>query len=108
MIDYHTFCEIHRLRDQEHLSLAQIATRLQLAYQTVQKWAQRATFQKAKVLKRPSKLDPFKTPSSRSSSARYDPSAARPSCDWSSAPANAPRSTGAALAPSPSARPVGA
>lgn len=60
MIDYHTFCEIHRLRDQEHLTLAQISTRLQLACPTVQKWAQRATFQKARTPKRPSKLDPFK------------------------------------------------
>jgi transposase len=60
MIDYHTFCEIHRLRDQEHLTLAQIAARLQLAYPTVQKWAQRPTFQKAKIPPRPSKLDAFK------------------------------------------------
>jgi transposase len=60
MIDYHTFGEIHRLWDQEHLTLPQIATRLQLAYPTVQKWARRATFQKAKIPKRPSKLDAFK------------------------------------------------
>ena len=60
MIDYHTFCEIHRLRDQEHLSLAQIAARLQVAYRTVQKWARRATFAKARIPKRPSQLDPFK------------------------------------------------
>jgi len=39
MIDYHTFCEIHRLGEQEHLSLSQVATRLHLAYQTVEKWA---------------------------------------------------------------------
>ena len=60
MIDYHTFCEIHRLRDQEHLRIAQIAARLHLAYRTVQKWAGRSTFQKARIPKRPSKLDGFK------------------------------------------------
>ena len=46
MIDYHTFCEIHRLLEQEHLSLAQIAAKLHLAYQTVEKWANRPTYQK--------------------------------------------------------------
>ena len=60
MIDYHTFCEIHRLREQEHLSVAQIAARLHLAYRTVEKWAGRSTFAKARIPKRPSKLDAFK------------------------------------------------
>ncbi len=60
MIDYPTFCEIHRLQDQEHLNLNQIALRLHLAYQTVEKWAARATYQKAQLPPRPSKLDPFK------------------------------------------------
>ena len=60
MIDYHAFCEIHRLVEQEHLSLGQIACRLHLAYQTVEKWADRSTFQKAQMPKRPSKLDTFK------------------------------------------------
>ncbi|HRZ58072.1 MAG TPA: IS21 family transposase [Candidatus Paceibacterota bacterium] len=60
MIDYHTFCEVHRLVEQEHLSLGQIACRLHLAYQTVEKWAGRSTFQKAQMPKRPSKLDTFK------------------------------------------------
>ena len=60
MIDYHTFCEIHRLGEQEHLNLSQVATRLHLAYQTVEKWAHRPTYQKAQTPRRPSKLDPFK------------------------------------------------
>jgi transposase len=60
MIDYSTFCEIHRLLEQEHLTVGQVAERLQLAYQTVDKWAHRPTFQKAQIPKRPSKLDPFK------------------------------------------------
>ena len=60
MIDYHTFCEIHRLQDQEHLNLNQIAAQLHLAYQTVEKWAARPTYQKAKLPPRPSKLDAFK------------------------------------------------
>jgi transposase len=60
MIDYHTFCEIHRLLEQEHLTVAQVATRLGLSHPTVEKWARRPTYQKANVPKRPSKLDNFK------------------------------------------------
>jgi len=60
MIDYSTYCEIHRLRDHEHLTLFQIAVQLQLTYPTVQKWAQRPTYKRAPIAKRSSKLDPFK------------------------------------------------
>ena len=60
MIDYATYCEIQRLRDQEHLTLGQIAAHLGLAYPTVQKWAARPTYQRARLAKRSSKLDAFK------------------------------------------------
>ncbi len=62
MIDDHTFCEIHRLQDQEHLNVNQIAVQLQLAYQTVEKWAAPTPYQKAQQPPRPSKLDAFKGP----------------------------------------------
>jgi transposase len=60
MIDYSSYCDIHRLREQEHLTLRQIALALHLTYPTVQKWAARPAYQKAKIPKRPSKLDAFK------------------------------------------------
>lgn len=60
MIDYSNYCEIHRLRDQEHLTLRQIADQLQLTYPTVQKWAGRPKYKQADIPKRPSKLDVFK------------------------------------------------
>ena len=60
MIDYSTYCEIHRLRDQEHLTLRQIADQLRLTYPTVQKWARRPKYKRADISKRPGKLDVFK------------------------------------------------
>jgi len=60
MIDYPTYCEIHRLRDTDHLNLRQIAAHLDLTYPTVQKWAARPTYQRAAIPERASKLDPFK------------------------------------------------
>jgi transposase len=60
MIDYSTYCEIHRLRDQEHLTLRQIAERLRLTFPTVQKWAQRSSYKRARIPQRRSKLDVFK------------------------------------------------
>ena len=38
MIDYHAFQQIHHLRDQDKLTLAQIARTLGLHWQTVSKW----------------------------------------------------------------------
>jgi transposase len=60
MIDYSTFHEIRRLRDQEHLSAAQIAAVLNLDERTVSKWLGVATYQPRKTGPRKSKLDPFK------------------------------------------------
>ena len=60
MIDYQTFQQIRQMRDQEHLSAAQIAEALHLDERTVSKWIERPTYQLRARAKRPSKLDPFK------------------------------------------------
>ena len=63
MIDYHAFQQIHHLRDQDKLTLAQIARALGLHWQTVSKWAQRPRYERRAAppqTRRPSKLDPFK------------------------------------------------
>ena len=60
MIEYQTYCQIRQLFTEKKLSLRQIARELKLNWKTVQKWAQRESFQKAAAPKRPSKLDPFK------------------------------------------------
>jgi transposase len=61
MIDYPTFHEIRRLRDQEHLSAAQIAAALNLDERTVSKWLDVEKYQPRKTGPRRSKLDPFKS-----------------------------------------------
>lgn len=38
MIDYQTFCQIRHLRDEAHLTIAQIARQLNLHRQTVSQW----------------------------------------------------------------------
>jgi transposase len=60
MIDYQTYCQIRHLYTEQHLGLRQIARQLQLGPNTVRKWAQRLTYQRASLPKRPSKLDPYK------------------------------------------------
>jgi len=60
MIDYPTYCEVQRLYRQEGLSVGQIADKLNLCYQTVDKWAKRASYQKAQSPPRSSKLDAYK------------------------------------------------
>jgi transposase len=60
MIDYETFHRIRHLRDQEHLSLVQIAAALALDERTVGKWMDRKTYQRRAYAKRASKLDPYK------------------------------------------------
>lgn len=59
MIEYHTYCEIHRLH-KEGLSARQIARQLKLGRRTVRQWLQRAQFTQRIVITRPSKLDPWK------------------------------------------------
>jgi transposase len=63
MIDYHAFQQIHHLRDQDKLTLAQIARTLGLHWQTVSKWTQRPRYERRAAppqTRRPSKLDPYK------------------------------------------------
>jgi transposase len=60
MIDYQTFQQIRQLRDQEHLSGAQIAQALHLDERTVDKWIECPTYQPRARAKRASKLDPYK------------------------------------------------
>jgi transposase len=61
MIDYQTFHQIRHLRDEEHLSAAQIAAALQLDERTVSKWIDVEKYQPRKTGKRKSKLDEFKS-----------------------------------------------
>ena len=63
MIDFHTFQQIRQLHDQEGLHGEQIAQRLNLHRQTVNKWIKRLRYEKrssSSQTKRPSKLDAFK------------------------------------------------
>ena len=60
MISYECFCQIRQLADQQHLTAAQIADRLELDAKTVAKWMARDHYQPRRKAKRPSKLDPFK------------------------------------------------
>ena len=63
MIDFHSFQQIRQLHDQEGLNGEQIAQRLGLHRQTVNKWIQRQRYEKrasSSQTKRPSKLDAFK------------------------------------------------
>ena len=41
MIDYHTFQRIKQLQHEENLSVAQIARKLNLDYETAAKWAKK-------------------------------------------------------------------
>ena len=60
MIDYQTFHQIRQLCDQEHLTVAQIASALKLDERTVGKWIECQTYQPRGPAKRASKLDPHK------------------------------------------------
>ncbi len=63
MIDYQTFCQIRQLRDEQHLTLTQIAAQLGLHRQTVSQWERRPRYecrQSTPARRRPSKLDAFK------------------------------------------------
>lgn len=64
MIDYHTFCELHRLCEADGLSLAQTARILNLDERTVAKWTSTETYQPRATVVRPSKLDPYRATSS--------------------------------------------
>jgi len=60
VIDYHTFCELHRLCDADGLSVAQIARILNLDERTVAKWTSSESYQPRVTVARPSKLDPYR------------------------------------------------
>src|SRR5450759_2179633 len=60
MIDYPTYCQIRHLFLEKTLGLRQIARQLKLGLNTVRKWAQRQSYQRAPIPKRASKLNPFK------------------------------------------------
>jgi transposase len=59
MIDYSTYCEIHRLH-KEGLSARQIAGQLKLGRRTVRQWLKRKQFAQRAPGPRASKLDPWK------------------------------------------------
>ena len=60
MIDYHRFCQIKDLHDQQGLNATQIAGVLALDPRTVAYWLRQERFRPRKSAPRTSKLDPFK------------------------------------------------
>jgi transposase len=60
MINYAIFCQLRELADQKHLTVAQIATALNLDLKTVAKWVKRPQYRRRSSAKRVSKLDDFK------------------------------------------------
>jgi transposase len=60
MIDYHRFCQIKDLHDQQGLNAAQIAGVLSLDPRTVAYWLRQERFHPRKSAPRTSTLDPFK------------------------------------------------
>ncbi len=60
MIDYHEFCQIKDLHDNQGLTATQIAATLSLDPRTVTYWLGQERFRPRKKAPQPSKLDPFK------------------------------------------------
>ena len=63
MIDDQTFCQIRHLRDEQHLTITQIAAQLGLHWQTVSQWEKRPRYEHRQSVpeqRRRSKLDAFK------------------------------------------------
>jgi transposase len=60
MINYHDFCQIKHLHDQQGLNASQIANELSLDPRTVSSWLDQEHFRPRKPSTRTSKLDPFK------------------------------------------------
>jgi len=60
MIDYHGFCQIKDLHDNQGLNAVQIAATLSLDPRTVAYWLRQERFRPRKAAPRTSKLDPFK------------------------------------------------
>ena len=59
MIDYHCFCQIKHLHEQQGLNVTQIAKELSLDRRTVSYWLAQDHFRSRKPANRSSKLDPF-------------------------------------------------
>ena len=60
MIDFHTWCRIHTLAEQERLGVAQIATELGLDSKTVRRWLSAERYGPRRSRPRASRLDPYK------------------------------------------------
>jgi hypothetical protein len=62
MIDYQLYCQIRQMRDQEKMSVGQIARALGIERKTVRKWMGRTKFERRQSAEKPrgSKLDAFK------------------------------------------------
>ena len=62
MIDYQTFCQIRQMRDQDKLSVGQIARAHSIERATVRKWIGRLRYERRKSAAKPrgSKLDTYK------------------------------------------------
>jgi transposase/DUF971 family protein len=62
MIDYQLYCQIRQMRDQEKMSVGQIARALGIERKTVRKWMGRPKFERRQPAEKPrgSKLDAFK------------------------------------------------
>jgi transposase len=60
MIDYHTWCRIHALAEQDGLTAAQIAAELDLNIKTVRRWLAAQRYEPRRSAPRSSLLDPYK------------------------------------------------
>lgn len=60
MIDYHSFCQINNLHEQQGLSVSQIAREVSLNRATVTHWLAQDKWRPDKPSNRPSKLAPFR------------------------------------------------
>ena len=60
MIDYELYCKIKDYQQNRRLTVAQIARELSLDERTVAKWLSMGKFCPREVVRKPSKLDPFK------------------------------------------------
>jgi transposase len=60
VIDYERYCQIQDCHQNRHLSVMQIARELHMDYRTVARWLAADKFRPRQVVRRASKLDPFK------------------------------------------------
>lgn len=60
MIDYATYCRIHKLHHEDGLTIKQIAREIHRHPQTVSQWLKEPTYRQRQPVKRVSGLDPYK------------------------------------------------